>query len=212
MKESFREIRYREKRKKILEHAAKIFEKKGYEKASLDEIAAKLKLTKASLYHYVKSKEEILFLIQLQAIEEIKEGLQEATEANIDTVEKLRRAILRYVGVITQKNVLGALKQQELILPRKWRLVIIEGRDELEGILHAILQEGAAGGMFKTNDTKMALLSILGTLNWIIRWYSPKGRLTVDEIGRFVSSFILKGLGVDLETTRKSRSEDDENG
>ena len=53
---SFREIRYDEKRRKILENAAKIFAKKGYERASLEEIAGKLKLTKASLYHYIKMK------------------------------------------------------------------------------------------------------------------------------------------------------------
>ena len=70
---SFREIRYDEKRRKILENAARIFAKKGYERASLEEIAGKLKLTKASLYHYIKSKEEMLFLIQMQAIEQ---GLQ----------------------------------------------------------------------------------------------------------------------------------------
>ena len=53
-----------EKRRKILENAARIFAKKGYERASLEEIAGKLKLTKASLYHYIKSKEEMLFLLK----------------------------------------------------------------------------------------------------------------------------------------------------
>lgn len=197
MKESFREIRYKEKRKKILEHAAKLFDRKGYEKASLDEIAAKLKLSKASLYHYVKSKEEILYLIQLQAIEEIKAGLTEVIGADITPLEKLRRALKRYIEVITRKTVIGALKQQELILPANWRSSIIKGRDELESIMHDLIKEGVSKNMLKTDDTKMALLTVLGTLNWTVRWYSPKGRLTPDEIGDFVSGFILRGLGID---------------
>ncbi|MBW1683006.1 MAG: helix-turn-helix transcriptional regulator, partial [Deltaproteobacteria bacterium] len=67
---TFRQVRFLEKRQQILDSAARLFSQKGYEKASLEEIAARLKLTKASLYHYVRSKKEILFHIQVQAIEE----------------------------------------------------------------------------------------------------------------------------------------------
>jgi len=84
---SFREIRYNEKREKILKNAAKIFAKKGYERASLEEIANQLKLTKASLYHYIKSKEEMLFLIQLQAIQQLREGLEKVLQSDMDPVE-----------------------------------------------------------------------------------------------------------------------------
>ena len=61
---SFREIRYNEKRDKILKNAAKLFARNGFEKVSMSEIAAKLKLNKATLYYYFKSKDEIFFMIQ----------------------------------------------------------------------------------------------------------------------------------------------------
>ncbi len=72
---SFREIRYKEKRDKILKNAARLVAKKGYENVSLVEIAAKLKLNKATLYYYFKSKDEIFFVIQMQAIEQATTGV-----------------------------------------------------------------------------------------------------------------------------------------
>jgi len=193
---SFREARYREKRQKILSNAARIFARKGYEKASLEEIAARLKLSKASLYHYIKSKEELLFLIQLDAIEEARENLERVASSHLKPAEKLRSAVVSHVNVITKQRVIGALRQQELILPKKWRTKIVMARNELERIFTTIIQEGLDSGVFTVHDEKISLLATLGALNGIIAWYSPRGRLSVEEIGEAVADFILNGFGV----------------
>ena len=113
MKESvtFREIRYQDKRRKILKNAARIFAKKGYEKSSLEEIAARLKLSKGSLYHYIKSKDELLYLIQLQAIEEAIDNATRVLEMGLDPVRTLHLVIKGHVRIVTQMHVIGALRQ-----------------------------------------------------------------------------------------------------
>jgi TetR/AcrR family transcriptional regulator, cholesterol catabolism regulator len=193
---SFREIRYREKRRKILSSAARIFSRKGYDKTSLEEIAAGLKLSKASLYHYVHSKEELLYLVQLQAIEEARDNLKRVLSSADDPVEKLRRAITSHVAIITQPHVIGAFRQQEQALTLKWRREIIAAREDFERQLQSIVREGITAGVFQTGDWKMATMAILGALNWTVRWYSSQGRLTVAEIGDFMVAFLLPGLGV----------------
>jgi len=193
-KMSFREIRYNEKREKILKNAAKIFAKKGYERASLEEIANQLKLTKASLYHYIKSKEEMLFLIQLQAIQQLRKGLEKVLQSDMDPVEKLTVAIQNHVKTVTQKHVIGALRQQELILPRKWRNEIISERDNYEEMIQKIIQEGIQKGIFNSLQWKISKMAALGALNWIVRWYSPRGALSDDEIADAMVDFILKGF------------------
>ena len=193
---SFREIRYDERRRKILENAARIFAKKGYERASLEEIAAKLKLTKASLYHYIKSKEEMLFLIQVQAIEQLQKALESVLESSKDPREKLAAAVKCHVRTVTQRHVVGALRQQELILPKKWRNEIVAQRDHYERTFLKIIEEGIEKGVFQALDWKMSKMAALGALNWIVRWYSPKGKLSVDEIGETMAEFILQGFGV----------------
>ena len=199
---SFQEIRYQDKRRKILKNAARIFAKKGYEKSSLEEIAARLKLSKGSLYHYIKSKDELLYLIQLQAIEEAIATVNQILEKESDPVKKLYRVIKGYIKTLTQNHVIGALRQQELILPQKWRSRIIEARDTLESIIQGIVEAGMESGDFEISDSKMACLSTFGVLNSVIRWYSPQGRLSVDEIGEFVADFVLRGFGISPQIVR----------
>jgi len=199
-KTPFRKVRYKEKQKKILESAARIFARKGYERASLEEIAARLKLTKASLYHYIKSKEEMPFLIQMQALAQVQAALEQILDSTEDPVEKLQKAIRSHVRIVTQKHVIGALRQQELILPSKLRTRIIAQRDMYERSFQKIVRDGIKAGALQSKDWKMSSLAALGTLNWIVRWYSPKGRLTVEEIEKEMSDFILRGFGVQGET------------
>ena len=91
---------------------------------------------------------------------------------------------------------MGALRQQELILPKKWRNEIVAQRDHYDGTFLKIIEEGIEKGIFQALDWKTSKMAALGALNWIVRWYSPKGKLSVDEIGEAMADFILQGFGV----------------
>ncbi len=192
---SFREIRYVEKRKKILKQAAKIFAKKGYEKASLEEIATRLKLSKASLYHYIESKDEVLYLIQMEAIEQVLISIRQIQKTDKTPPDKLEDIIRIYVAIVTQNQVIGALSQQELILPKKWRNKIIALRDKCDQGIQDVISQGLKNGHFKVVDGKMAYMAAIGALNGILKWYNPKGKLSVSEISDAMVDFILKGFG-----------------
>ena len=137
----------------------------------------------------------MLFLIQMQALSQVQDALEHILDSVDDPVEKLQKAIGSHVRIVTQKHVIGALRQQELILPRKWRTRIIAQRDAYEKAFQKIIQEGVEAGLLRSKDWKMSSLAALGTLNWIVRWYSPRGRLTTEEIEKEMSDFILRGLG-----------------
>jgi AcrR family transcriptional regulator len=191
---SFREIRYNEKRQKILEHAAKLFAKKGYENVSLEEIAAKLKLSKASIYYYFKSKDEMSFMIQMQAIEQANSALEQVLDSKAESKEKLREAIKGHVRIVTKDYFTGTFRQRELILPRELMARVIAARDRFEKNFQKIILEGVEKGVFQGKYWKLASLAILGTLNAIPRWYSPKGELSAEEIGEALAGFVIKGL------------------
>jgi len=193
---SFREIRYNEKRQKILDNAAKLFAQKGYENVSLEEIGAKLKLNKASLYHYFKSKDEMFFLIQMQAIEQANVALEKVLESESNPKEKLKEAIKSHVKIVTRDYVTGTFRQRELVLPSKLMVRVIAARDQFEKNFQKIILEGVEKGVFQRKYCKLAVLSILGTLNAIPRWYSPRGEFSADEIGEALAGFILGGLSI----------------
>ncbi len=191
---TFREIRYREKERSILKKAARLFAKKGYEKSTIEEIAASLKLNKASLYHYVKSKEELLFRIQMEAIEQANAVLEQVMDTDLDPVEKFRKVFQSIVLLATKENIIGSLRQQEFILPPKWQQKVIKARDHFEKNFMILIKEGVDADYFEKENWKMAAQSILGTLVWIPRWYSQKGKLTPEQIADATANFLIRGL------------------
>lgn len=206
---TFREIRYRDKRTKILKYAARLFAEKGYERASLEEIASKLQLTKASLYHYVKSKDEVLFLIQMEALDEINRLVEKVLKSKKSPPDKLKDIIYKYVNLVTQKHIIGALRQQELILPAKWRKKIISARDQFDSRFRKIIEEGIENGDFMAENWKMSYMATIGAMNWILKWYSPSGPLKVEEICSSMTDFILKGFGVQTKQGNRKTSKGD---
>jgi AcrR family transcriptional regulator len=197
---SFREIRYNEKRQKILDNAAKLFAQKGYENVSLEEIGAKLKLNKASLYYYFKSKDELFFQIQMQAIEQANVALEEVLESDSNPKEKLKEAIKSHVKIVTRDYVTGTFRQRELVLPKKLMVRVIAARDQFEKNFQKIILEGVEKGVFQREYWRLAVLSILGTLNAIPRWYSPRSEFSAEEIGEALAGFILGGLSITDKT------------
>ena len=193
-KSSFREIRYHEKQRKILDNAARLFAKKGYENVPLEEIAAKLKLTKASLYHYFKSKDELFFRIQMEAAQRANTCLEEVLASANTPEEKLKEAIKRHVRVVTSDYATSLFRQKDVTLPPKLMEQVGFEHDRFERNFLRIIMEGAENGVFEVSHPRLAVLAILGTLNAIPRWYNPKGPLSAEEIGNALAAFILKGL------------------
>ena len=198
---TFREIRYNEKRGKILETAARLFANKGYENVTLEEIAAKLKLTRASLYYYVKSKDHIFYEIQMQAIEQGNRAIEEAMATETDPVERLRQAIINHVRLVTRDHIVGLFRQREVVLPPKLMKEVEAARSRFEGAFQVMIREGIEAGVFRIRNWKLAVKLILGTIYSIPLWYSPRGELSAEEIGENIADFILKGFGCDIKRT-----------
>ncbi len=182
---SLQQDRYNQKIKKILSIAARLFAKKGYEKVSIEEIAAKLRLT----------KEEVLFYIQMDALEIGNAALTEVLNSDLDPVGKLTDAIRIHVEIITRREISGALQQPELLLPPLLRARVIESRDRYDARFRRIISEGVAAGVFDCADPRLSSIAALSVLNGIAKWYSPKGEKSVEEIADAFTDFIVRGFG-----------------
>ena len=102
---SFREMRYNEKRDKILKNAARLFARKGYENVSLAEIAAKLMLNKATLYYYFKSKESLaIAVLDLRIEQYVNEIINETLTNNKLTPLKRLEGFYSKVVKFHKKN------------------------------------------------------------------------------------------------------------
>ncbi len=182
-------------RSDIIQAAAQIFRQKGYHGTSMQDIADAVHLQKASLYHHISGKQEILVDILDRALDLLIKDIEAVAKSEIKPEEKVRQAMQAYVGRLTEDIDLAAvLLQEHRSLADDLQAAHIARRDRLESIWREILQEGNKSGDFRHTDEVITTFAILGVLNWMITWYQPGGRLTAQEIANQFGDIFLKGL------------------
>lgn len=183
------------RKQEILQAAAQIFRQKGYHAASMQDIADAVHLQKASLYHHVESKQEILLTLLDHALDVLVADLEPIARSDAAPSAKLRQAIHAYISRLTGEADLAAVLLLEYrSLAPDLRARHIRRRDRFESLWREILQEGIACGEFRPVDVPLTAFAILGVQNWTITWYRPDGRLTPAEIADGFADLFLEGL------------------
>ena len=184
-------------REDILEAAARIFRRKGYHAASMQDIARAVNLQKASLYHHVSSKQEILVALLDQALHLLIAQMREVLAMEVPPEEKLRQAVLGYTKVLAEQRDLAAVLLLEFrFLDAEVRAQHVKQRDAYEHLWRELIAEGQAQGVFHAEDPSLAAKALLGMINWLVMWYRPSGRLTPEEIGDYFARAALRSLVV----------------
>jgi TetR/AcrR family transcriptional regulator len=184
----------RQRRIAILESAAAAFRRRGYHGASMGEISRALRMTKGSLYYYFENKEEILFFCHDYSLDTLLETLAKIRAAGGTAPDMLRRLIEAFVHHILDdlRGTALTLDFQALSPPRLRR--VIAKRDRFDRGIRKLLQEGMEAGTLRTGDAKLLTFAILGALNWIPRWFDPRGEASSREIGRVFAEYLVRGI------------------
>lgn len=182
-------------REDILDAAAQVFRQKGFHGASMQDIAKAVSLQKASLYHHVSSKQEILLALLDRALELLLERISAISGQDIPVDEKLKQMVRGYLRILAENTDLSSvLLFEHRSLERKQHARHVPNRDKFEGLWRAVLEEGVAAKRFKCDDPALTARAILGIMNWTITWYRPEGSLEIDEIADHYSNLLLHGL------------------
>jgi TetR/AcrR family transcriptional regulator len=184
----------RERRVEILKSAAAAFRRRGYHGASMGEIARTLRMTKGSLYYYFENKEEILFFCHDYSLDILLDVLARVEDAGGTPPQKLRSLIESFVHHILDdlRGTALTLDFQALSAPRLRR--VIAKRDRFDRGIRRLLQEGMDAGAIAPGDPKLLTFAILGAVNWIPRWFDPRGPASSEEIGRAFADYLVAGL------------------
>jgi len=179
----------------ILEAAAQIFRQKGYHAASMQDIAAAVNLQKASLYHHVASKQEILLALLDRGLDILFERISAVVNQNLPPEEKLRLMMRQYLGTMTgQIDLASVLLLEHRSLEPKLHARHVPNRDRFEALWRDVIREGASTGAFDCTDAALTARALLGVMSWTITWYRPSGPLSVDEISDYLAALFLNGL------------------
>lgn len=179
----------------ILEAAAQVFRQKGFHGASMADIAEAVNLQKASLYHHVSSKQEILFELLDRALELLLERISAIASLDLPADERLRQMICEYLQILVENIDLSAvLLFEHRSLEGRQHARHIPNRDKFEALWRNVLEDGVRTKLFICEDVPLTARAMLGIMNWTITWYRPNGSLTVRQIADQYADLLLKGL------------------
>ena len=179
----------------ILTAAAQVFSQKGFHAASMQDIAQAVNLQKASLYHHIDSKQEILLALLDQAFDMLTGHIQPVISQPIPIADKLQLAMSAYLtDMLENRELASVLLLEYRSLRDEYRTRHILRRDRFEQLWRDMIQEGIDAGVFKGTDPAVASRALLGVMNWTITWYHPDGLLTPRQIADQYADLFLSGL------------------
>jgi TetR/AcrR family transcriptional regulator, cholesterol catabolism regulator len=179
----------------IIQAAAQIFTEKGFHAASMQDIADAVQLQKASLYHHVSSKQEILLAILDQTLDLLISQLTDILELDLPPEQRLRLGMIAYLRILTQHHSLASVLLLEYrSLQPDLKARHIPRRNRYESLWRNLIQEGQMAGIFTCTDIAFTARMLLGAMNWTITWYRPDGILSADEIATGYADIFFKGL------------------
>src|SRR2546421_10269044 len=188
--------RYDQKLELILRTAARIFAEKSYHSTSMRDISRATGVSLAGLYHYCKSKEELLFLIQDHCFGRVLERLEQRTKGINDPFEKLRIFIDNHLSFFAANMAeMKVLSHEAESLAGDLHKRVSTKKERYARVARRILREIA--DQERTNvgiDLTVATYALFGMMNWIYNWYDPRGKLSVNQLVDNITRLFLAGF------------------
>ena len=188
--------RYDKKLEHILRTSARIFAEKGYHSTSMRDLARATGVSLAGLYHYCKSKEELLFLIQDHCFGRVLERLEQRTRGINDPLEKLRIFIDNHLSFFAANMAeMKVLSHEAESLAGDLHKLVSTKKERYARVARKILREIAE--QERTNagvDLTVATYALFGMMNWIYNWYDPRGKLSVNQLVDNITRLFVGGF------------------
>ena len=188
----------RDRREQLIRAAIKVFGEKGFHQTTVRDIGRAARLTQGTIYNYVRSKEDILFLVCDRVVTEYQDSVRRALSANGDATERLGAALRGIVSVMIERQATILLLYHESHnLDRRSLRVILARVDEFITAFEQLLMEANRGRQRLPRDFRLLanIVTFLPTMVALRRWALPR-RISREKLVSELTDFILRGLGL----------------
>jgi TetR/AcrR family transcriptional regulator, cholesterol catabolism regulator len=192
---------YKARRKLVIETAAEVFKEKGYEAASINDIAQKLSTDRASIYYYAASKEELFIEIVNVVLDENLKVANAIAKRKGNPRERLTALIEEMISSYDRNYPFMYVFIQDM--PRialddaPWVKVAIDKTRQFESTVTKILRQGQASGIFRKDiPLELTEMGLFGMVNWTHRWYKPGGKAAPSDIAKAFAAVFFDGVSV----------------
>jgi len=184
-------------RARVVAIAADIFGRRGFRATSMNEIAAAAGLSKPTLYHYFRSKEEILVLLYTDVLDESLLDARATVAAAATPLDGIRDLIAARVAYTCHNaRLLTVCFEEEHEIPAALAQQLLNRRAEVEDLFVATLDEHlrAHPSLLPGIAPKVFVNACLGAANWCYKWFNPDGPATPEQLGRQIALAMTAAL------------------
>jgi AcrR family transcriptional regulator len=192
--------RHDQKLEFILRTAARIFAEKSYHSTSMRDISRATNVSLAGLYHYCKSKEELLFLIQDNCFGRVLERLEKQLQEVDDPVAKLTVFIENHLSFFAANMAeMKVLSHEAESLRGDLHAHVSTRKDNYTKLARKVLEEvQETTHNQQPVDLTVATYALFGMMNWIYNWYDPQGKQKVHDLAQHLTQLFLGGFAPGL--------------
>jgi AcrR family transcriptional regulator len=189
------------KRERIVAAAVDLFYRQGYGKTTLEQVANELQVTKPFIYAHFASKNELLVEICSRAIQLAHESLNRAMAQDASATERLETVVRDFLtAVLTHQPHAMIYSREEKELEQKDRDAINQLRREFDRRLVELINLGIASNEFHADDVQLTALAIGGIVGWAPVWFRANGRLSLEQVTRYLASLALAMVKAPAQT------------
>ena len=189
-----REQQRQAKRDAVLQAAAQLFNERGFHATSLDDIAARLNVSKPTLYYYVKNKDQILIECVREGLEMTIDGIEASRAAGGKAIDQLMACMRVYARIVTMDFGMCLIRVGDEELPPESRKELRRLKAEIDKAFRRLVAAGVQEGSLAPCDPKMTAFVIAGALSWIGRWYQSGGQYAPEEIAEQCIATLCHGV------------------
>lgn len=183
------------KLQRILRHSAQVFSEKGYEGASVRDISRSSGVSLAGLYYYVRSKQELLYLIQIYTFRTILERLEMKLEGVEDPIEKLRILVHNHLDFFLSNPVeMKVLTHEDDALDGRFRKEVLDIKRRYYAVALNVFEEMRKSGLARRLNPRVAVLALFGMMNWVHTWHRPDTDPQADSLAESMAGMFLHGV------------------
>ncbi len=167
----------------IIRVATQCFSERGYQATTIEEIAARVDISRVTFYTYFENKEALLQTIFDRSLRAYQEGLATILAAPLLRREKLRRIVAHQVASqTTDQPAIRIFISEEKTLPPRIARRVREVYSKIDRLLEQEIAKGITAGELIDIPPRLLVYAFIGMCNWLYRWYKPDGPFTQDMI------------------------------
>jgi len=182
------------KRDAVLRAAVQMFNESGFHQTSLDDVAARLGVSKPTIYHYLGNKDKVLLECVTIGLNQLIEAARVSHESHGTGADRLSAFLVRYTEINMDDFGRCVIRTNEEALEPHSRQQFRALKRKIDTAMRTLIEEGVADGSIAPADPKLLAFTLAGALNWPARWHDPDGGKSPHDLASDMVAMLARGF------------------